>query len=336
MFLPLLWYAVPRLQSSPDVTAVFERLLAVAQAVGSHAAQSDDAQLLAEMLALVSLAWVYRADVWRDGTCGDSWTDLWSFPALDTSVWAMDCEDGAKALYELALLLQRITLDRGASDTLVRLQSLCRQYTPYLCILELLSGDGKMHANNNGAAYIKHCICVLVPVEAGASCITLEATAYASGAWGRPAKSDDRDALRYRKTNTAVHAKCDAQTNFNARILIPIRLVQQERMYGRLLSLWSCANGRAVHYLANRDAASFFVNPAVSELATAVDIDLSTLQQALAPELARTPTPMLPHAAHASAALPSSRNGLVLLPLSSSKLTQIDLMEGMTLSYCNV
>jgi hypothetical protein len=279
--MPLLFYT---LQASLvefdqlDAPVFFERCLAI---VDRFADPHDiDKNTLASVLALVSLGWVYRFDV-NPGLSHerqDFWTSLLSFP--DPHLASFDCEDGSKALLEVFLCFVRMSTE-GSSVRLRSLQLTAKRYTPFMGVVEL----------KNATGYGLHCITVLLDsttvdalvsdriaelpasshsgrmAESPAPTITLESTAYASGVWD--AKNDTlvSDEAHMDLENEQVPSSL---VNI-ARVHSPISMVRNQRMYGRLLSLFTCSYEKgqttSLHLLFSHnsvfgvEASAFFDDP---------------------------------------------------------------------------
>lgn len=294
--MPLIWYSLSATEivAQPGPTTILlDHWLALAVRF-AHPTQTDDESILADLLSILSLGWVYRPDQVYKGAESDHWSSLLSFPSPHRA--AFDCEDGTKALYEVCLVLQNLTLTSSASKDLLRLQTLARQYTFYLAVVELKSSSGKM--TGNASTYLPHCCGVML--SPGRVPITIESTAYASGAWVP-------DLMQRRPTDHEVHAKqaSAAGTGAAVRSRIPLSMVHGQRMYGRLLSLWtSSSEGRTRHLLLKTgkshgmDANTFFLKDkgvlSSDNHLVALDLSHKEAMEGMGPLLALTPRSVFP------------------------------------------
>lgn len=238
--MPLVWYSLSATEivAQPEPTTILlDHWLALARRF-AHPTQIDDESILADLLSILSLGWVYRPDQVYKGTESDHWSSLLSFPSPHHA--AFDCEDGTKALYEVCLVLQNITLASSATQDLLRIQALAKHYTFYLAVVELKSTSGKMMGI--ASSYLPHCCGVML--APGRVPITIESTAYASGAWSS-------DLAQRRETDQHIHTRHTAVAGKGAavRSRIPLSMVHAQRMYGRFLSLFTSSDGRTRHLL---------------------------------------------------------------------------------------
>lgn len=117
----------------------------------------------------------------------DQWTQLGTMPNMSTS--GFDCEDGSGLVMSIVHALRSFTCKSTTPPRLVQLQQLARQYTAFLTIGNLKSGDV---ANK----YVSHAYVVMLdsewvtqhmsggPTPASAHrALTLESTASVSGVW---------------------------------------------------------------------------------------------------------------------------------------------------------
>lgn len=287
--LPVLWYPLHatrmRAPSAREAAQLFDHWLAVARWLAPPAAPPSLFQLLADVLALPSLAWVYRADTTSLGELTDHWCSLWAHPQ-EGGLHAFDCEDGAKAALELFWVLVRVPLDpREASPQLLRLQALARRYRPWMAAGELRSGDGSARdseatkgeeegeEDQDQDQVVMHCYLVLLPrspeeVRARLPAITVETTSWASGAWTpealAPATTDSDARLRKQQRAATKRLVPDAARRSNARVRAPVSLLRRDGSYGALVALFSVdprPQGQAELRFMNRTPAmDFFVS----------------------------------------------------------------------------
>ncbi len=301
--LPLLWYPLVALRAAETdySTQTLSRLLALA----SHfKPRAKDGQLLADTLTFPSLGWRYTADKTPSGIYADCWSNLFTFPNPERA--AFDCEDGAQASLELFNVL--ISLDLNPRSPLARIQALARKYTPFLVVGEIKSG-GK---------YVLHCFMVLLGLDDNKSlpAINIESTAFSSGEWCRDAidESIEEDQREYRE---CMQASKDIPT---ARIRSPVSMVCEQKMYGRIFSLFGCTKTRARHWLLVRDGKlgidtnAFLLDPTshLQNIKVAIDLPTEELQSILQPELDLFPHSRFP-LPPADLQLPASRR-CILIP----------------------
>jgi len=311
--LPILWYALHahQMRAVPvDATAYFESALVLARhfAPASPSAFGQQ-QLLADMIALPSLGWIYRPDTWaHDNSDAEQWSSIWSHPG--PTLPAFDCEDGTKALMELFLVFQKIELVRPSSD-LRHLQRLARRYTAWMAIGELKSDSGSASASlqkpghlgaRDSANYIMHCYLMLLTRAPGATDtppITIESTAYASGVWSEGmTRYRDEEARQYSREMRALEALPTEQQRLNARVRSPMSLVCEQRMYGRLIALFTVDETRGRHRLMHgMETSDFLLHHSVDQAGTlALDVSRASLEQCMAAELALAPRSRFPSA----------------------------------------
>lgn len=317
MKMPLLWFTASAMKITIRSLAAAEELLEYWLQIAERLAvnPADTHTLLCDLVALPSLAWVYRADMSPQGTPNDSWNSIWSSP--NPSKAAFDCEDGARACLELFHVIQHLVLSESASHGLRAIQQLARRYTPYLAIVELKAAAG----------YDRHCMLVLLsPTEPS---ITVESTAYASGVW-RAVKGPVRPV--------------DARVPMDEtrRIRIPISVVRQTRMYGRILSLFtsSLKSGTRSEFVVCRDASEFGVDAEKFLTSTnrepfmqrvLVDVDNTKFD----PYLRLTPRSMLPLAPTIHSALPEFSNGRAVPLVARQKGIQLT-RDGLVIGIATV
>jgi hypothetical protein len=299
--MPLLFYtahaSLMRVPDRANATAYFENALHVC----SGKASTHPSQLLADVLSLPSLGWIYRPDVTRTGEDADQWASLLSFPGGVGVPPAFDCEDGSKALLEILGVLQSIELVEP-TPALITLQKLARQYRGYFCICELKSENGaaNVKAGVGGANYLNHAMVVMLGT--GLPPITLESTAYCSGAWTPDAmRTLADDEATFGMDSRKADLLLDAQGVENARIKSPISLVIKQNMYRRILALVTCSGARAEHWLLNTDLKGFLLLQggrleSVKGAVKAVDMPLSDLLAACQAELRLVPACRFPRA----------------------------------------
>lgn len=312
---PLLSFAQPALKGHSKATDVFERFLELALAF-AHPTQTDDASLLADMLAVPSLAWLYRPDTTRAGRDNDTWQYAWAMPLSNGMPLAMDCEDAAKALYDLALLFQSLELASNASPRLRQLQVLARLYTPYMAIGELKSHDAHALTSSRDDAYVLHAFVVMLAKDKPS--LSLEGTSYASGAW--LAHTHDAEDVRvYTELSRRAETTLDAKANEVAKIRSPMSMVRDQRMYRRLIALFT----HQAHYLAPAacHVNDFLLAPNLSTLYLALSV-----AQGVPGCLASCVLPQPP--AHARAP-PKGQLQLAMMPAQPSTLDKsIEIMAG--------
>jgi len=288
--LPTLWFALlatrPRMVDAANATCLFDHWLALSERLAWRDTAKDDHQMLADMLAMPSLAWVYRGDkAAGDGHPIDYWAHLMSQPVCppEHTLVSFDCEDGTCALWEVLDVFQSLELVE-ASPRLLRLQQLARRYTPWMAIGELRTASGSMVVGVGGTSYQQHAY--LVMLAEGEPTLTLESTAYASGVWrGQPSGPDEAPYER-------LQARADGT---NASVRYPISLVRERRMYGRLVALLSCTPERSRHVLLGGvDTHTFLAKPRMPE--PVIDVPTSELRNALRTELSLMPCSVFPRA----------------------------------------
>ncbi len=334
--MPLLWYALSAAQiQAPDpanALALFEHLAALALRF-AHPTQTDDASLLADMLALPSLGWVYRADETRNGRPADQWASIFSFPNPERA--AMDCEDGSKACLELFLEFRALPLPSSSSSVLLRrLHALAQQYDPFLAVGELKSSDGSARSSGTGGGgcYVLHCFLILLGRDAPH--LTVESTAYASGAWKAASVAS-------KEWDRAIHQRCSQATRrweATARVRSPLSMVHGQRMYGRLFSLFSASvsDRRAQHWLfptGGVDTGEWLMqrNGLVETARCVIDLPVEEAMQALAPHLALCPRSAFPRAPPSPVVPAPLKAGQIdlLLPRGSN----LPLLSGVALEH---
>lgn len=327
--LPIGWFAfhATRMQaSSADVTAYFQRLLDVAERLKLPG--SCDAQLLADMLTLPSLAWVYRNDTDSFGKDGEYWASLWSNPP--GSVRAFDCEDGAKALLELFHVLCGVPLLPTASKQLVAMQSLAQKYRAFLAIGELYQpGASAPRTSRTGARtaqdYVMHCYCVLLPdaqPHRPLPPITIDSTSFSPAAWTFPTL------MRAPRDLSTV----DTQRHPLACLRTAPASNYQQGMYGALVSLMTSQRGRRTeHYLMKRvNAYEFFKAPDLARAKCCYSHTYEEAESAFKDVLRCTPGALFPDPCDvklvASVRLPRSYRE-TLLPSTASATQAIALSK---------
>lgn len=330
--LPILWYALHahQMYAVPDeATAYFENALAIARHLAPRATPSafGQQQLLADMIALPSLGWIYRPDTWaHDNTDAEHWSSLFSHPG--PGLPAFDCEDGSKALMELFLVFQKIELVRPSSE-LRHLQRLARRYTAWMAIGELKSDSGSASGSvqtpghlgaRESDTYIMHCYLMLLtraPGGVDAPPITIESTAYASGVWSDGMdRYRDEEAREYSREMRALEALPSEQQRLNARVRSPMSLVHEQRMYGRLIALFTVDDTRGRHRLMHGiETSTFLLHHSVDQVGTlALDVARPALEAWMATELALAPRSRFPRAPPITTAHALPRLPCLLLP----------------------
>ncbi len=332
--LPLLWYPLlaMRMQHSAwEAEALFTHLLALASHYAPSSGATSDGQLLADMLTFVSLGWRYTADKTPSDVYADSWASLFTYPNPERA--AYDCEDGAKACLELFNVFVGLDLEDNDAP-LASIQRLAREYSPFLAVGEIKS-EG---------SYVLHCFMVLLTLDPQTGmpsrklpAIHIETTAFSSGPW----PSNGFDAATMQR-DRAEYSACSQLTRDDpaARIRSPVSMVCEQKMYGRLLSLFGCDKARARHWLLGStdalglgvDTNAFLKDPTSSVHRIRVALDLSTkeLQQTLQRELDLFPLSRLPSAPTEHRGLPLSRR-LVLRPDASESQRGVGVMGRMVL-----
>jgi hypothetical protein len=326
---PLLLYALSAydMEETNTSTRFFQHLLDLALQF-AHPTQQDDSSILADMIAFPSHGWLYRCEK------GDYWSSLWSYP--DPHLVAFDCEDGAKALLELFLVFQRCSRV-PAGTRLHHFQQLARQYQPWLAIGELKSSDGAaaltgahLGQHTKGSEYLLHCFLVLEPLG-GAPFISIESTAYASGAWTKPSAQG----LAYdRKEFGRAEAFASAQgVSAIARVRSPISMVRDQRMYGQLLALFGVdKNGRAQHHLfKDVETNDYLAGHKVSSRLLAIDEPAEQLRQSLAYPLSQQPPSVFPSPPPTSAASWCKNGSALLLPRPHQKSLALPVTRDMVI-----
>ena len=324
--MPLLFFTahatLMRVPDRANATAYFENALRVCSG-GVHV---HPAQLLADVLSLPSLGWIYRPDLTRTGQDVDQWASLLSFPGGPGVPIAFDCEDGSKALLELLGVLQGLQLV-NPTPALVELQMLARLYRGHFCICELKSDNGSAVQKNGVSHYVNHALVVMLPVQQHADLppITLESTAYCSGAWlpSTSTLASDEDEFAFATRAAARQLGNSAVAVENARIKSPISLVVKQRMYGRVLALVSCSSAAgAEHWLLNMDMATFLSNPNLSTCGAvpAISMSLDALLAVCGAELRMAPVSRFPRAPTAAAAGAQLQGAMFLMPPGTQKM----------------
>ncbi|MDO9174122.1 MAG: hypothetical protein Q7V62_04900 [Actinomycetota bacterium] len=329
--MPLLWYALVAVQmrAQPEEgTRVLEHLLRVVDRFWPCDALGDT---LALVVTAPSLGWLYRGDTTPQGADADYWSSLWGTP--DPSRAAFDCEDGARACYELFHVLQNLPLT-GASKRLVALQALARDYTPWLVTGELLSDDGS--ARSHGAKqYLMHMYLALVPsARADLPTLTVESTDHASGAWCVPRvePTQSERALHRR----LMHAAESHSLEETARVRTPVSMLRAQRMYGKVFTLFtaSAPDGHSVHRVCNGDAEQVFGGglhlDKVSRVVTRVPTH--ELERDFAAHLALTPRAPFPCAPDDTRMPVYDAEQLELLVARHASKAQVHLVQGMALA----
>lgn len=318
--MPVLFFALlaRRMQATPQqATAYFEHVLRVATALSADRGR-DEEQLLADTIALPSLCWAYRADKTRTMDEIDQWSSLWAYPA--SRVVAFDCEDGSIALMQLFMVLQSVELVQP-SAALKRMQTLAKTYKPWLAINELRTKNGSAKGGVGGDGYVLHCCLLLLPIQASSSApISIESTARISGPWRvRDAKSEG---LAF--TEARARARKGLTEQMDGVVMhqrTPMGVVRERKVYGRLVSLVSCAGSRAQHVLMRGvDTATYLTtfNSGYLGGVVAVDIPVADLEKACARELQLTPTPRFPVPPPSSSSLDDIGDSSIILPAFAS------------------
>lgn len=299
--LPSIWFALDSTRMKFDVVNAvkyFENSLRCVIRQSAQGRPAPPEQTLADLIALPSLGWIYRSDSTQSEEACDAWSSLWTYPGPDPP--AFDCEDGAKALMELFLVFQRLPTFRNNPE-LRALQSLARTYVPWFAIGELFSQDGGSAKSRSGVGlsgdYLMHCYVVLLPTGKGAKSITLESTAYASGVWDAERESK-REKAAHRREQEWVDALPSAQDRENARVRCPMSMVAEQKMYGKLVALYSCSvpEGRAQFKLMGGvDTTTFLLDPSSHDpVSVPIDLPLEEVKRIFHRELQLSPPPSFP------------------------------------------
>ena len=297
-----------------NATAYFENCIRVCSASGRCSPH-----LLADVLSLPSLGWIYRPDVTRMGADADQWASLHSFPGRGPL--AFDCEDGSKAMLELLHVLQNIVFVQP-TPSLVQLQQLARRYTGWLCICELKSENGSASLRP-GVNYLNHAIALLLcKDQLTLPPITLESTAYCSGVWTpdvmRTLAADERRFAQ--STQLMEHTLyASAVDRGNARVKAPIAIVVNQQMYRRVLALVSSTADRTQHILINKAMTTFLLDDkgALRQAVVALDLPTSELLSMCSAEMRLMPACRFPSAPAPSASAACIEDCAFLLPTSS-------------------
>jgi hypothetical protein len=326
--LPIIWFAYHASCMTADsnhATAYFERLLAVAARM--QIPGSSKFQLLADMLSLPSLAWVYRSDTNSLNVDGEYWASLWSNPP--DALQAFDCEDGAKALLELYHVLREVPLTDGASPALREMQQLVQRYRGFLAIGELYQpADNRPEVillkDRIPADYVMHCYCMLLPLTAdsGVPAITLDSTSYSSTAWSYPLLDcPKREEEKDQEEEDVDPLVCERNSPAH---------VQKHGMYGALVTLMTSQRGsRTEHFLMRRvNTFEFFKAPSFSSAICCFSKTDSEIGSIFKHEMECCPGSIFPTPAsdHAALALPASWRS-VLKPASGSHLSVVALSK---------
>ena len=276
-----------------NATAYFENCMRVCSSSGRCSPQ-----LLADVLSLPSLGWIYRPDVTRMGADADQWASLHSFPGKGPL--AFDCEDGSKAMLELLHVLQNIVFVQP-TPSLLQLQQLARRYVGWLAICELKSDSGSASMTRGGSNYLNHAIALLLCKDLTLPPITLESTAYCSGAWTpdvmRTLAADERQFAQ--STQLMEHTLyASAVDRGNARVKASIALVINQQMYRRVLALVSSTADRTQHILINKPMSSFLLDDqgALQQVVVALDLPTSELLSMCSAEMRLMPPCRFPSA----------------------------------------
>jgi hypothetical protein len=246
---PTVWFTLHAMQLKFErsvATAYFDRAITIAESM-LYSTQRSEFQLLADVLALPSLGWVYRIDKDSRNQPRDTWSSLWNYPPSKVPL-SFDCEDGAKALIELTITLQRLAdadddgkLDDKDEPTskVQRLARLASNYIPWLTIGQLRNME-VTSAHDSTSEFLSHTYVVLEPRDARLPYLTLESTAWASGAW-MPV-TDPMVVARDKEIYTrmaSVNDKLASSGHKCGRVRFPISLVRAERMYGPIIAMIS-------------------------------------------------------------------------------------------------
>jgi hypothetical protein len=317
--LPIVWYAYHAIKmqtTSSNATRYFQRLLDVARKMALPG--TTQPQLLADMLSVPSLAWVYRNDKDSRDKDGEYWASLWSNPPGHLT--AFDCEDGAKALIELFHVFTGISLDDDASADLQYMKRLAEKYRAFFVIGELyqppdgtpnprqLSSRTGSKSNRSPSDYVMHCYGMLLPLrpEFLTPPITLDAAAYVSSAWSWPLlKAEEPSAASVEKQPLSC-VRCSPHE------------LAADGAYGALVSMFTCQKGqRTEHYLMNRvDVFDFLQKPVLPT--PCYSLTYEATDAIFQEELARTPGSRFPTAT--SVSLPASlTHRTVLMPAALKK-----------------
>lgn len=329
---PMLVFALHtlRIEAGAEPVALFRHWLRLARAFRTHV---DAPSLLADVLAMPTHGLAYRFDYDADGHETDQWSSLWSFP--DPHRAAFDCEDGSKACLEIFHVLCRLDLSSSSSDDpeLIELQRLARRYEPHLGVVELKHGPKR--------EYAPHCLLVLLPSSDAEELptITVESTANASGAWHANIAPVLLEADRRQHKQAVADLRAHSLPASCARM--PLSLVREQKLYGRLLTLVHAGRQWCEQRLfaPGTLASQVFLAPAKFPGTRAFRCDTSELNEHFAPLLRCMPRCKLPlpPAATDSIRRPSARAigaGLLLPPRAAehhSKLQALPATDKMTL-----
>ena len=245
--MPLLWYAVSatQMRATPaQTTELFDWWLLVVERLKPRGVVGarPPADVLADLVALPSLGWVYRPDRTPTGADADCWASLWSHP--DVGRAAYDCEDGARACYEMFVALRDTELTAHASPQLRLVQHTARFFTPWLTIGELRQGKHD--------ECVMHCWLVLEARTGKAAVpIVIESTEYASGPWRADATTPAADRARHKLSS---HAAKRLGIDDVARVRTPVSMVRERGMYGRVFAQFTAshADGERAHWCVHR------------------------------------------------------------------------------------
>lgn len=325
---PAVWFTLHAMQLKFEksvATDYFARCIAIAKPM-LHPNHQSQHQLLADVLALPSLGWIYRQDDSYQGKTIDTWSTLWNYPP--GAPCAYDCEDGSKALLEMVIALQRLAdMDddgdedeecRGQQSEVLHLARLACRYTGWLVIGELRRSDDT-HATASNNPFITHCYVVLEPMVSSDPFITLESTSWSSGAWWPTRTAELESDTKLYRVAKQVMAALPEQEQSQARIRIPISLVRRSRMYGRITAMISSRVLNAAgsmstqHKLMRSVEANDYLMRRVQPCAImAINQTNQSLKQTMANQLALAPVCLFPVAV----ATGSSRACMVVMPAS--------------------
>jgi hypothetical protein len=273
--MPLLWATVHAMDIQTDGKSE-ERLFQHWRDLTRCEQGQTDTQWLARLLALPSLAWVYRPDYVHGDDTGiivDMWSNLWSFP--DPGACSYDCEDGSKALLEVFHVFCRSTFQEDAH--LRALQALARSYRAHLAVVDIDSNDPPLPHN-----YGLHALVVLLGPHLPA--IVLESTAYASAPW--PSRKE---------MLARVHQDKRRFTDEDAQQ--PASMWLEQNKYGRVYSLTSSDARSSEHIVFTSEVA--FTDVLFGEVAlpnSVISVPASQARSVLAPFLSYLPPCRLPSA----------------------------------------
>lgn len=298
--LPSLWFALDSTRMKFDVANATRYFESAWRLVSAKSKEENPPleQTLTDLIALPSLGWIYRGDATQSEEACDAWSSLWTYPGPDPL--AFDCEDGAKALTELFLVFRR--LPNFKNPALLALQTLARSYVPWFAIGELYSQDGGSAKSRSGVGlsgdYLMHCYVILLSTKGGSS-ITLESTAYASGVWdaARNQRALKREKMAHRREQEWVGALPSAQDRENARVRCPMSMVASQRMYGKLVALYSCCSGERAQFklMGGIDTTTFLLDPSAHEpVSTPIDLPLGEVKRIFRRELLLSPPSSFP------------------------------------------